>query len=194
MAKGKIAESLSEEQKVALNKIANENPEKSADGADVKTFNRSVDDAGTKTPGRRYTPRYKTPDNVESALEHYPVHIVKLVNLVKSNSDIRRYTALGILNYLFQKGIIEQAKGYVTFNWTKFRVVNKGLSTEYRYSEPFFLNCLVASFTSFANAAQKIIKTFCSKEYEEVFVQDDAIISDAVAAAEQADAESGDEE
>lgn len=132
-------------------------------------------------------PRYKNPDTVEEALKHYPTHVVKLVNLVKSNSDIRRYTALGILNYLYQKGLIEEAKGYVSFNWTKFRVVNKGLSTEYRYVEPFFLNCLIASFTSFANAAQKIIKVFCSKEYEDTFVQDDAMVNAAVEAADNAD-------
>lgn len=138
-------------------------------------------------------PRYKHPDTVEEALEHYPVHVVKLVNLVKSNSDIRRYTALGILNYLYQKGIIEEPKGYVSFNsWTKFRVVNKGLSTEYRYVEPFFLNCLIASFTSFANAAQKIIKVFCSKEYDEGFVQDDDMVNAAVEAADNAD-NNGDE-
>ena len=138
-------------------------------------------------------PRYKNPDTVEEALEHYPAHVVKLVNLVKSNSDIRRYTALGILNYLYQKGIIEEAKGYVSFSWTKFRVVNKGLSTEYRYIEPFFLNCLIASFTSFANAAQKIIKVFCSKEYDKGFVQDDDMVNAAVEAANNADNNNGDE-
>ena len=124
--------------------------------------------------------RYKNPNTVEEALEHYPTHIVKLVNLVKSNSDIRRYTSLGILNYLSQKGIINTAKGYVAFNWTKFRVVANGLSTEYRYSESFFINCLVASFTSFANAAQKIIKIYCSKEYDEPFTQDNEMIEEAV--------------
>lgn len=187
MAKGKVADGLTEEQKAALGKIADENP--------AKPENENPNgNPGTKIPGRRFAPRYKNPDTVEAALEHYPSHIVKLVNLVKSNSDIRRYTALGILNYLSQKGIIEAAKGYVTFNWTKFRVVNKGLSTEYRYSEPFFLNCLIASFTSFANGAQKIIKTFCSKEYEDVFTQDPDIVNEAIAAAEQADANSHDEE
>lgn len=132
-------------------------------------------------------PRYKNPTTVEDALKHYPTHIVKLVNLVKSNSDIRRYTSLGILNYLSQKGIINNPKGYVTFNWTKFRVVTNGLSTEYRYSEPFFINCLIASFTSFANSAQKIIKTYCSKEYDETFVQDNDVIDAAVNACETLD-------
>lgn len=143
-----------------------------------------VDEA--KTPRDR-RPRYKNPNTVEEALEHYPTHIVKLVNLVKSNSDIRRYTSLGILNYLSQKGLINTSKGYVTFNWTKFRVVANGLSTEYRYSEPFFINCLIASFTSFANAAQKIIKVYCSKEYSEPFTQDNDMINEAVNACSSSD-------
>lgn len=142
--------------------------------------------AENKVPRDR-RPRYKNPNTVEEALEHYPTHIVKLVNLVKSNSDIRRYTSLGILNYLSQKGLINTSKGYVTFNWTKFRVVANGLSTEYRYSEPFFINCLIASFTSFANAAQKIIKVYCSKEYSEPFAQDNDMINEAVNACSSSD-------
>lgn len=137
------------------------------------------DSDGDKLP-RKEKPHYKTPNTVEDALKYYPMHVVKLVNLVKSNSDIRRYTSLGILNYLYQKGIITNAKGYVTFNWTKFRVTATGLSTEYRYSEPFFINCLIASFTSFANAAQKIIKVYCSKEYDEPFAQDNDVIDAAI--------------
>lgn len=179
MAKGSsIGENLTEEQRKALAENAGKAPAENADG--VK-------------PNRNLRPRYKNPDTVEDAFKHYPSHIVKLVNLVKSNSDIRRYTSLGILNYLYQKGVIEEAKGYVSFNWTKFRVVNKGLSTEYRYIEPFFLNCLIASFTSFANAAQKIIKVFCSKEYEEAFTEDKAVVEAAIEAANEADAVSGEE-
>lgn len=173
MAKGaSIGENLTEEQHKALAENAGKVP---AENTDSVKLNRNL------------RPRYKNPDTVEDAFKHYPTHIVKLVNLVKSNSDIRRYTSLGILNYLYQRGIIEEAKGYVSFNWTKFRVVNKGLSTEYRYIEPFFINCLIASFTSFANAAQKIIKTFCSKEYATNFVQDDTLINAAVESCTKAD-------
>lgn len=182
MPKGtNLGDNLTEEQRKALTEAAGKTP---AEKSDVVV---------SEKPNRTLRPRYKNPDTVEEALKHYPAHVVKLVNLVKSNSDIRRYTALGILNYLFQKGVIEEAKGYVSFNWTKFRVVNKGLSTEYRYIEPFFLNCLIASFTSFANAAQKIIKVFCSKEYTDTFMQDDAVIKAAVDAADEADAATGEE-
>lgn len=142
------------------------------------------------TLNRNARPRYKkNPDTVEDALKHYPAHLVKLVNLVKSNSDIRRYTSLGILNYLWQKGHIHNTKGYVKFYWTKFSVNVNGLSSEYRYTEPFFLNCLLASFTSFTNAAHKIIKAFCSKELEAGFVEDESVTKDAIEYSENADAE-----
>lgn len=171
MAKEKLNAGMSQETAEKLNKIAKENP--------------VVDDSNKIR--QRTMHRYQNPKTVEDALKIYPEHIVKLVNLVKSNSDIRRYTSLGILNYLFQKGIIEEAKGYVTFNWTKFRVVNRGLSVEYRYTETFFINCLIASFTSFANAAQKIIGVFCSNEFEETFKEDKSVMDAAVKAAEHAD-------
>lgn len=173
-SKSTIGAGMSEETAKKLNKIAAENP---------------GNDEGKENTNRNHfsKPHYRKPDTIEEALKHYPTHIVKLVNLVKSNSDIRRYTSLGIINYLFQKNIIEEAKGYVTFNWTKFSVTNRGLRVEYRYTEGFFLNCLIASFTSFANAAQKIIGIFCSKEFENTFSEDKTIIDNAVKVAENAD-------
>jgi len=189
MAREKLNAGMSKETVEKLNQMAKENPggnlnETHENGNEGKPYN-------PKTM-RNIRPRYKNPNNIEDALKIYPEHIVKLVNLVKSNSDIRRYTSLGILNYLFQKGIIEEAKGYVTFNWTKFRVVNRGLSVEYRYTEAFFLNCLIASFTSFANAAQKIIGVFCSNEFEEAFKEDKTVMDAAIEAAENADEASED--
>ena len=191
MAKEKLNAGMSQETVDKLNQMAKEHP-----GGTYEESHTNANDGKTYTPrnGRNIRPRYKNPNNVEDALKIYPAHIVKLVNLVNSNSDIRRYTSLGILNYLFQKGIIEEAKGYVTFNWTKFRVVNRGLSVEYRYTEAFFINCLIASFTSFANAAQKIIGVFCSNEFEETFKEDKAMMEAAITAAEQADEASEDKE
>ncbi|MBP3201321.1 MAG: hypothetical protein J6M39_06720 [Lachnospiraceae bacterium] len=172
MAKENLAAKVNDETAAKLNKIAKENPKEEEPEKQLDRINR---------------PRYRNPRNVVEAFEHYPVHIVKLVNLIKSNSDIRRYTSLGIINYLSQKGIIEQAKGYVNFNWTKFSVTNNGLKVEYRYTEPFFINCLIASFTSFANAAQKTIGVFCSNEFDAPFSEDKEMINNAVDAAENAD-------
>lgn len=178
MSKGNtIGDAISEEKKKAIIENADKCPVAENDEHKVE---------------RKTRPRYKHPDNVVEALNRYPAHLVKLVNLVKSNSDIRRYTSLGILNYLCQKGFTNTTKGYVDFFWTKFSINVNGLRVEYRYTEPFFLNCLIASFTCFANAAQKIIKVFCSKELENEFVEDETITKEVVEFNENADAQSED--
>ncbi len=137
--------------------------------------------------------RYAKANGIKEALTIYPKHIVKLVNICRSNSDIGRYCSLAILNNLYTRGITNTPKGYVSFNWTKFKVVTSGLSTEYRYTEDFFLNSLIASFTAFANAAQNIIGKFCEGERKE-FTPDDNEIKTAVEVAEKADAVAEDKE
>lgn len=187
--KGTIGAGMSEETAKKLNKIAAEHP-----GNEVEETTQTGEGKGNAHTSyrSRYNNRART---VEEALAAYPKmkHIIKLANIPKSNSDIRRYCSLGILNYLYQKNIIEEAKGYVSFDWTKFSVTNRGLRTEYRYTESFFINCLIASFTSFANAAQKIIGEFCSKEFEDKFTEDKELMNAAIEAAEVADERSIDE-
>ena len=96
--------------------------------------------------------------------EKFPEHVVQLALLIKNNAEIRRFTALGVLNYLLQKGEIQGEKRYVSFKWNKFAVKANGLMREYSYNEPFFLNCLVAAFSSFSASAQRTIDAFCKKE------------------------------
>lgn len=99
-----------------------------------------------------------------SVTGRYPDHIVQIALLIKNNAEIRRFTALGILNYLLQKGEIKGTARYVSFKWNKFAVKCNGLMREYSYNEPFFLNALVASFASFSASAQRTIDNFCKKE------------------------------
>lgn len=94
----------------------------------------------------------------------YPEHIVQIALIIKNNAEIRRFTALGILNYLLQKGEIKGNSRYVSFKWNKFAVKCDGLMREYSYNEPFFLNALVASFASFSASAQHTIDHFCHQE------------------------------
>lgn len=94
----------------------------------------------------------------------YGDEMINLVLLCRNNSEIRRFTSYGIINFLYQKGEIKEPKGYVTFFWNKFSVKCAGLNREFSYTEAFFINCLVASFTSFATSATKIIEVFCKKE------------------------------
>lgn len=94
----------------------------------------------------------------------FPEHVVQIALLIKNNAEIRRFTALGILNYLLQKGEIKGTARFVSFKWNKFAVKCSGLVREYSYSEPFFLNALVAAFASFSASAQRTIDAFCRKE------------------------------
>lgn len=94
----------------------------------------------------------------------FPEHVVQIALLLKNNAEIRRFTALGILNYLLQKNKINGEKRYVSFKWNKFAVKANGLMREYSYNEPFFLNALVAAFSSFSASAQRTIDNFCKKE------------------------------
>lgn len=108
---------------------------------------------------KKFNRRSKSP-----FIDRYPEHITNLVLLMKNNAEIRRFTALGIINRLTQTGVIGEGKKYVTFRWNKFTVYVNGFGCDYAYSEKFFLESLVASFVSFSNAAQRIINIFCKEE------------------------------
>lgn len=97
-------------------------------------------------------------------MNNYPEHIVQIALIIKNNAEIRRFTAIGIINYLLQKGEIKGEKRYVSFKWNKFSVSCDGLKREYFYNESFFLNALVAAFTSFSASAQRTIDKFCKVE------------------------------
>jgi len=94
----------------------------------------------------------------------YPAHMVEIALIIKNNAEIRRFTSLGVLNYLLQKGEIKGKSRFVTFKWNKFSVKVDTLTKEYSYTEPFFLNCLAASFASFSASAQKTIDKFIHLE------------------------------
>lgn len=93
-----------------------------------------------------------------------PEHIRNLVYQIRNNTEIRRFTALGIINYLLSKGEIKGEKRYVNFLWDKFTVKCDGLCRDFLYTEPFFLNAFAASFASFAANAQRILNAFCIAE------------------------------
>lgn len=101
---------------------------------------------------------------IAPAAHNYPEHIVAVALIIKNNAEIRRFTALGILNYLLQTGEIKGESRYVNFKWNKFAVKCNGLMREYAYTEPFFINALVAAFTSFSASAQRTIDAFCKAE------------------------------
>lgn len=88
---------------------------------------------------------------------------LEVIAIVMFNAGIRRFTALNIISYLKEVGILKKdSKAYVNFIWTKFQVKENGLATEYRYSELFFIKALVSAFTDFANASAENINEFCN--------------------------------
>lgn len=138
--------------KASNNKPAPYNNYKGSQQDNYKPYNRD----GKKANGSELPP----------AAGLYPEHMVNIALLVKNNAEIRRFTSLGILNYLLQKKEIKGEKRYVGFKWNKFIVKFDNLSREYSYNEPFFLNCLIASFSSFASSAQKTMDIFTRKEMQ----------------------------
>lgn len=144
--------------------VANEN-------AEVRTVgDKPSDDAApqaerfTRKPFKKPYNREKNADGLPAVVDNFPKHVVGIALLIKNNAEIRRFTALGILNYLLQKGEITGDHRYVTFKWNKFAVKANNLMREYSYNEPFFLNALVAAFSSFSASAQRIIDEFCRQE------------------------------
>lgn len=105
-------------------------------------------------------------DRDKEASEKYPEHIMALYFILRNNAEIRRFCSIGIINYLLQKNEIKGKKRYVQFLYTKFVVRVDGINKEYSYTEPFFINCLVASFASFANNAQISINEFVELEVD----------------------------
>lgn len=98
----------------------------------------------------------------------FPKHVVDLALLMLNNAEIKRFTALGIINYLKQtKRIDQDAKVYVKFSINKYAISINGLKTEYSYNDSVFISALLAAFTSFASHAEKVIRTFVSTEKHE---------------------------
>ena len=118
----------------------------------------------TRKPFKKPYNREKNADGLPAVVDNFPKHVVGIALLIKNNAEIRRFTALGVLNYLLQKGEITGDHRYVTFKWNKFAVKANNLMREYSYNEPFFLNALVAAFSSFSASAQRIIDEFCRQE------------------------------
>ena len=121
---------------------------------DARGTNKGAIENGTRN-------KFRIPKNV-------PSHIVELSMIIHFNHGIRRHTALNILNYFIQKGIIDSQSDkdrYVDFSdWNKFAVVINGLKREYSYREQFFIDSLVGAFKSFAEDSQRTIETFIKEE------------------------------
>lgn len=100
----------------------------------------------------------------KDAIDRIPEHVKNVAFIIRNNAEIRRFTALGIINHLLETGEIHGNKNYVVFRFNKFSVKSDGLAREYFYTAPFFLNALVASFSLFSASAQQTIDEFTNRE------------------------------
>lgn len=135
-----------------------------ASNTETPTDNAEQNSSAISSSTISFNKKKEKKSNLSPAAGMYPEHIVAVALIIKNNAEIRRFTALGILNYLLQKGEIKGDKRYVSFKWNKFAVKANGLMREFSYNEPFFLNALVAAFSSFSASAQRTIDAFCKKE------------------------------
>lgn len=108
------------------------------------------------------------PPTREYTRPEIPEHLRNLVLLMKNNAEIRRFTALGVIDALKESGELKGEKHYVDFKFNHFVVSDDGLRRDYRYSEIFFLNSLVESFSRFAASAQNVINEFIKIESVEI--------------------------
>lgn len=94
----------------------------------------------------------------------YPQHIVHMVLILNNNAEIRRFTVLGIIYHLTHKGDIDTPCKYVRFKWNKFVVKANGVQHAYAYTEPWFIDAIIAAFKSFEYSAKLSVKMFLRKE------------------------------
>ena len=95
-------------------------------------------------------------------------HIVRMIRVLHANADIRRYTALGIVNRLIANGTITEEGNYVRFRWDKFTVSSKGINNDYRYTDIVFLESFVGAFGILTSVASKSLDNFCKIEFDKL--------------------------
>ena len=124
--------------------------------------NANVATATSKKPFNKTKKNY--PPTREYVRPEIPEHLKNLVLLMKNNAEIRRFTALGVIDALKESGELKGEKHYVDFKFNHFVVSDDGLRRDYRYTEILFLNALVNSFSRFAASAQVVISNFVEVE------------------------------
>ena len=130
------------------------------------------------------TSTYKTKvDNrkakLQKVIDNTPEHTRNLVYLVKNNAEIRRFTSLGIINVMKQRGMIDKnAKVSVEFYFNKYSVAVNGLRQEYTYNNEIFIRSLSAAFVSFAYNADNVIREYLRVENTSIDTDEVAKLSE----------------
>lgn len=97
---------------------------------------------------------------VAHATPQAPEEIQNVVKIIKYNANIRRHTALNILNTFVEDGFIPDTKGaFVDFMWDKYTVKHNGITKEYPYDK-CFVEALVKAHEDVAKDSSIVINTF----------------------------------
>lgn len=133
-------------------------PAPSAEGRDANNRN----NGGQKPRNTMHRGMKEMP----SFMQNKPAWQINLYTIFTNNAEIRRYVSNSIINEMSAKGLIspDVKHKWVDFRFNKYRVEVDDLSTEYRYTNPIFVNAFMAAIVSFASAAQDTLNTFLVRE------------------------------
>ena len=102
----------------------------------------------------------KNVKKVAHAAPQAPEEIQNVVKIVKYNANIKRHTALNILNTFVEEGFIPDSKGaFVDFMWDKYTVKHNNITKEYKYDKTF-VEALVKAHEDVAKDSAVAINTF----------------------------------
>lgn len=110
---------------------------------------------------RKYKPQpKKITKKVAHATPQTPEEIQNVVKIVKYNANIKRHTALNILNTFVEDGFIPDSKGaFVDFQWETYTVKHNGVTKEYPYDKTF-VEALVKAHEDVAKDSAIVINAF----------------------------------
>ncbi len=102
----------------------------------------------------------KNVKKVAHATPQAPEEIQNVVKIVKYNANIKRHTALNILNTFVEDGFIPDSKGaFVDFMWNKYTVKHNNITKEYKYDNTF-ITALVKAHEDVAKDSAEAINKF----------------------------------
>lgn len=116
----------------------------------------------TTGKAKRYTkpqPK-KNVKKVAHVAPQAPEEMQNVIKIIKYNANIKRHTALNIINTFVEDGFIPDSKGaFVDFMWDKYTVKQNGVTKEYQYDKTF-VEALVKAHEDVAKDSAIVINAF----------------------------------
>lgn len=101
-------------------------------------------------------------EKIPFLINRYGESTVKLALMIKNNAEFRRMISIAIKNNLKKNGeITDEDKVYITYFWNKFSIKVNGLSREFPFTTPLFVNNFLAAIVMIHHYTQCIASNFC---------------------------------